>query len=53
MEQSAEDLQLEPSWGGHAVRCERFGQTGSMAVNGYFPYLVMEDRKSDIFWGTG
>lgn len=47
-----EDLQLEPSWGGHAPRCERFGQVGSMAVNGYFPYLVMEDRKSDIFWGA-
>lgn len=47
-----EDLQLEPSWGGHAVRCERFGQAGSMPVNGYFPYLVMEDRKSGIFWGA-
>lgn len=49
---AVEDLQLEPSWGGHAPRCERFGQAGSMAVNGYFPYLVMEDRKSDIFWGA-
>ncbi len=47
-----EDLQLEPSWGGHAVRCERFGQVGSMPVNGYFPYAVMEDTKSDIFWGA-
>lgn len=47
-----EDLQLEPSWGGHAVRCERFGQVGSMPVNGYFPYAVMEDVKSDIFWGA-
>lgn len=47
-----EDLQLEPSWGGHAPRCERFGQAGSMAVNGFFPYLVMEDRKSDLFWGA-
>ncbi|MCM1122675.1 MAG: alpha-galactosidase [Eubacterium sp.] len=49
---AVEDLQLEPSWAGHAVRCERFGQVGSMPVNGYFPYLVMEDRKSDIFWGA-
>ena len=47
-----EDLQLEPSWGGHAVRCERFGQVGSMPVNGYFPYAVLEDTKSDIFWGA-
>jgi len=49
---AVEDLQLEPSWGGHAVRCERFGQIGSMPVNGFFPYLVMEDRGSDIFWGA-
>lgn len=47
-----EDMQLEPSWGGHAVRCERFGQVGSMPVNGYFPYAVVEDAKSDIFWGV-
>lgn len=50
--QVIEDLQLEPSWGGHAVRCERFGQVGSMPVNGYFPYAVMEDTKSDLFWGA-
>ena len=50
--QLLEDLQLEPSWGGHAVRCERFGQVGSMPVNGYFPYAVVEDTKSDIFWGV-
>lgn len=47
-----EDLQLEPSWAGHAVRCERFGQVGSMPVNGYFPYVAVEDTKSDIFWGA-
>lgn len=47
-----EDMQLEPSWGGHAVRCERFGQVGSMPVNGYFPYAVVEDSKSDVFWGA-
>lgn len=50
--QVIEDLQLEPSWGGHAVRCERFGQVGSMPVNGYFPYAVIEDVKSDLFWGA-
>ena len=50
--QLMEDLQLEPSWGGHAVRCERYGQVGSMPVNGYFPYAVIEDMKSDLFWGA-
>lgn len=50
--QLLEDLQLEPSWAGHAVRCERFGQVGSMPVNGYFPFAVLEDMKSDVFWGA-
>lgn len=50
--QLLEDLQLEPSWAGHAVRCERFGQAGSMPVNGYFPFAAVEDMKSDIFWGA-
>ncbi len=49
---SLEDLQLEPSWAGHAVRSERFGQVGSMAVNRYFPFLVIEDQKKDVFWGA-
>lgn len=47
-----EELQLEPSWAGHAIRSERFGQVGSMPVNRYFPYLVMEDSVNDIFWGA-
>lgn len=47
-----EELQLEPSWAGHAVRAERYGQAGSMPVNGYFPCLVLEDRKNQIFWGA-
>ena len=50
--QSLEELQLEPSWGGHAVRAERFGQCGSMPVNGFFPCLVLEDSKNNIFWGA-
>ncbi len=47
-----EELQLEPSWAGHAVRCERFGQAGSMPVNGYFPVLALEDTANHIFWGA-
>lgn len=49
---SVEELQLEPSWAGHAVRSERFGQAGSMPVNRYFPYLAVEDSKNDVFWGA-
>ncbi len=47
-----EDLQLEPSWGGHAVRCERFGVTGSYAVNKFFPVMAVEDEKNELFWGA-
>ncbi len=47
-----EELQLEPSWAGHAVRSERFGQAGSMPVNHYFPWLVIEDNRNDVFWGA-
>lgn len=47
-----EDLQLEPAWAPHAVRCERFGQAGSMPVNKFFPFGALEDRKNHIFWGA-
>jgi len=49
---SLEDLQLEPSWGGHAVRCERFGSIGSLPVNKFFPIMVLEDSKNRIYWGA-
>lgn len=47
-----EDLQLEPAWDPHAVRCERFGQAGSMPVNRFFPFAAIEDRKNHVFWGA-
>ena len=50
--QTLEELQLEPSWGMGAVRCERFGQVGSMPVNHYFPFLAVEDTKTGVFWGA-
>lgn len=48
----AEDLQLEPAWDPHAVRCEKFGQTGSMPVNKFFPFIAVEDSKNQVFWGA-
>ncbi len=47
-----EDLQLEPSWGGHAVRCERFGTMGSYGTARFIPTLALEDSKNHIFWGV-
>ncbi|MBE5884078.1 MAG: alpha-galactosidase [Lachnospiraceae bacterium] len=49
---SVEDLQLEPSWAYHAVRCERFGQAGSMPVNRFFPFAAVEDTANDVIWGV-
>lgn len=47
-----EDLQLVPAWDPHAVRCERFGQAGSMPVNHFFPFAAVEDTQNQIFWGA-
>ena len=50
--QSVEELQLESSWNLDSVRCERFGQVGSMPVNHYFPFLAIEDTENKIYWGV-
>lgn len=47
-----EDLQLEPAWSPHAVRNERYGQVGSMPVNKFFPFIAVEDKHNNIFWGA-
>lgn len=47
----AEDLGLEPSWARFGVRSLRFGQAGSMPCNGWFPWLMAEDRRAGVFWG--
>ena len=50
--QPVEDLQLEPSWTGYGVRCERYGQIGSMPVRKHFPFAVIEDTKNKVSWGV-
>lgn len=47
-----EDLQLEPSWSGYGVACERFGQTGSMPVRKFFPMVAVEDTSHHVLWGA-
>ena len=47
-----EALQLEPAWKPRAVRCERFGQAGSMPVNKFFPFAAVEDSRNHVFWGA-
>ncbi len=45
-----EALNLERSWTGHGVRTERFGQAGSLPVNGWFPVVGVEDRTAGVTW---
>lgn len=52
LSQTIEDLQLEPGWNMDSVRCERFGQAGSMPVSEYFPFLAVEDTRNHVFWGA-
>lgn len=47
-----EDLQLEPAWEPHAVRCEKYGQAGSLPVNRFFPLAAVEDTRNHVFWGA-
>jgi alpha-galactosidase len=47
-----EDLHLEPAWAPFAPRCERYGQVGSIPVNGFFPWGAVEDAVAGVFWGA-
>ena len=49
--ETIEDLHLEMSWNGCARRIEKFGNTGSMPVRKYFPFLVLEDSERKEFTG--
>jgi len=51
-ERSVEALHLERSWTGHGVRSERFGQAGSLPVNGWFPFVALEDRAAGVTWAA-
>ena len=53
VEDSVEDLMLEPSWARFGVRCEKYGTTGSMPVRGYFPFIAVEDKEAGVFWAAG
>ena len=45
----AEALNLDRSWTGHSVFCERFGQVGSIPSRGFFPRVLAEDRVAGVF----
>lgn len=50
--ESIEELHLEPSWNRCGMRVEKFGNTGSMPVRKYFPFLILEDSREQEFIGV-
>lgn len=47
--ETVKELHLEPSWNRCGLRFEKFGNTGSMPVRKYFPFVALEDSKSGSF----
>lgn len=47
--ETIEDLHLEPSWNGCAIRVEKFGNLGSMPVRKYFPFVALENSETKEF----
>ncbi|MBQ9480772.1 MAG: alpha-galactosidase [Clostridia bacterium] len=47
-----ESAGLEQSWANYGLRTEKFGAIGSMPVQRYFPFVCIEDRTNDTFWGV-
>ena len=45
------EMEMEPSWSKGGLRSEKFGQTGSMPVRKWFPWLVLEDSEAGEFTG--
>ena len=45
-EDSFRDLGLDMSWGRYGVKCERFGQVGSMPNRGWYPFAALRDEAS-------
>lgn len=50
--ESLESLHLERSWTGHGIRSERFGVVGSLPVNGWFPFVALEDDVAGVTWAA-
>lgn len=47
-----EQLQLEPSWSHHGIRTDKFGQTGSMPVRKFFPFIAVEEIVNKVTWAA-
>ena len=52
LSQKLTSLNMEPSWSGHGIRIEKFGQIGSMPVRKWFPFVAVENSKAKEFVGV-
>ena len=50
--ETVEELHMERSWSGTGTRSEIFGQTGSMPVRRYFPFVAAEDEETGMTWAA-
>lgn len=50
--ESAEELQLEPSWKQYSANSVRFGSVGSFPVRGYVPFCAVEDTANGVTWAA-
>ena len=50
--ETIEELHLEPSWNRCGLRCEKFGNAGSMPVRKYFPFVALENSATGEFVGV-
>lgn len=52
VKETAEELQLEPSWAAWPPNSVRYGQLGSMPVKHYAPFGAVEDTTSGVLWAA-
>ena len=52
LSQRLTELNMEPSWSGHGIRIEKFGQIGSMPVRKWFPFAALENSLTNEFIGV-
>ena len=50
--ETVEKLHMERSWSGCGTRSEKFGQTGSMPVRRYFPFVAIEEEEKGMTWAV-
>ncbi|NLK45903.1 MAG: alpha-galactosidase [Treponema sp.] len=52
VKESAEELQLEPSWANWPPNAVRYGQIGSLPVKHYAPFGAVEDKRAGVIWAA-